>query len=62
MQGQTPEQSELEAELCHLKEENMELQELYETTDKEKRVRLWHSKLCTKYMYIYLLPYLIVGG
>ena len=35
-----PEHSELEAELHQLKEENMELQELYETTDKEKRVIL----------------------
>ena len=33
-----PKHSEFEAELQQLKEENMELQELYETTDKEKRV------------------------
>ena len=34
-----PEYSELQAELRDLKEENVELQELYKITDKEKSVR-----------------------
>lgn len=38
-----PEHSELEAELHQLKEENIELQELYETTDKEKRVIILYA-------------------
>ena len=40
MQGQTSEYSELQAELRDLKEENMELQELCNITEKEKSVRL----------------------
>ena len=40
------EYSELQAELCYLKKENMELYELCDITEKEKSVRLhpWIAK------------------